>query len=451
MRNARSAAVRALLRFEQGRTGFLSEDLDRPDIEERDRPLAREIAYGVLRRRRLLDHLIGGLSRKGLPSDPLLLSVLRVGVYQLLYCPSIPARAAVHSTVSLLGAERRSFPNALLRRIAGMIEGRAADPSNPRREIPLGEDRTLDLGDLAFRRDRPALDPGILGVLHSLPDFLVRRWVERHGARAEGILAAAGARPAIFLRNRAGLCSPKELRLRLEGEGVSVAPARHPRVLRWEGGASPFGTSCFRDGWFVAQDPTAVEAAEALRVRPGERVLDLCAAPGTKATLLAEATGPGGVVHAHDVRARRLDLVRANAERLSLPWLKIAENPDEAGLVDAVLVDAPCSNTGVLARRAEARWRIEETTFSDMARVQRELLADAMRRVVPGGRVLYSTCSIEPEEDEQVVRSVLGGEWTLAAERLILPLARECDGGYFALLEHRGFAPSDLPPAKIVT
>jgi 16S rRNA (cytosine967-C5)-methyltransferase len=315
-----------------------------------------------------------------------------------------------------------------------MIAARPAEPQQSATEVALSPTRTLVLPEPGLVPGEGMPDP--LALRHSLPDFLVARWRAHHGAAVQGICAAASARPEVFLRNCAPQCDVPALQQRLSSAGVECAAASHPRVLRWSGGESPFATACFRDGWFVVQDPTAVRAAEAVPVRLGGSVLDLCAAPGTKATLLAEGVGAGGAVYAFDRDVARRQRIRDNAARLRLPQLQMVEDLDAVPPVDAVLVDVPCSNTGVIARRVEVRRRLRPVTIVDLAAAQRELLLQATQRVAPGGTVVYSTCSLEPEENGQLVREALPPGWALVHEQLTLPSASICDGGYFAVLRH---------------
>jgi 16S rRNA (cytosine967-C5)-methyltransferase len=195
-----------------------------------------------------------------------------------------------------------------------------------------------------------------------------------------------------------------------------------------------FGTRAFADGWFVVQDPTAIAAARAVGARPGERIVDYCAAPGTKATLLAEAVGDAGAVFAYDPSAPRRRSIVENAERLRLAQIKVCSStgdlPHDA---DRVLVDVPCSNTGVLARRVEVRERIDSETFASLAELQRTILTSAVDHARPGASVVYSTCSIEPEENDPGVAAVAASrDLAVLEEVTTLPVAGSCDGGYFA-------------------
>ncbi len=431
MADARAVAMRALVALELGQAPRLRDALDTRTLPPRDQAFAFELAHGVLRRERLLDHVLLGLAHRGLPEDPRLVAALRLGAYQLTFVPGMPTHAAVHATVQIV-RNNKGFANAVLRGIArAIVDGPVADE---RRDLALGPTRVLRLA-----RPLPDDEALRLAVVHSLPDFLVQRWVAAFGIEAaRQIAAAASATPGVFLRV-AATRQPAALAAELTAAGVEVATTAHERMLRWSGGSSPFATAAFRDGAFVVQDPTAAAAAAALPCGPGDVVVDLCAAPGTKTTALAERVRPGGRVFAFDVDAARRQRIAENVARLHLG--DVVQIVDDAGALpraDAVLADVPCSNSGVLARRVEVRRRLQPSTFADLVPLQRRLLAQALTLSKPGGVVLYSTCSIDPEENDGVVDAVLADgatpRATVESRCLTLPKAGECDGGWFALL-----------------
>lgn len=426
---ARGAALATLQLFEKGRIGRVSEELQRRRLEPRDAALAADLALGVVRNQRLLDLVLEGFCTRGLPKDPRTRSALRMGAYQLLLQEGMPARAAVYETVELLQRDQ-AFVNAVLRRCSEAIQDRPADPTKPDTEIELSRTRSLVL-----------LQPGLaaskepLALRHSLPDFLVARWRRELGDVATTrVCAATSSQPAVFLRACNGI--PRDdLAKELLRDGVRTESACHPLALRVESGA-PFGSEAFRRGMFVAQDPTAIEAAEAVGAAPGMAVLDLCAAPGTKATLLAERVKPDGIVYAFDPDESRRKRIVENATRLSLhKWLRVIGDVAEAPQCDAVLADVPCSNTGVLHRRVEARHRLRPETFAAMVAIQRPILDLAAQKTKPGGVLVHSTCSIEREENGDLARAAAAAHGLcLEREQLSLPESRVRDGGYFARL-----------------
>jgi 16S rRNA (cytosine967-C5)-methyltransferase len=274
-----------------------------------------------------------------------------------------------------------------------------------------------------------------LAIVHSLPDFLAVRLCAQHGLGGlERIGAAASASPAVFLRI-AGDRRAADLAQVLAAEQVATAATGHPSILAWTGGGSPFASTAFRDGWFTVQDPTALRAAEAVGAAPGMTVVDLCAAPGTKTTVLAERVRPGGCVFAYDRDRVRRQRIAENAQRLGLlAEIRVVADASALPVADAVLADVPCSNTGVLGRRVEVRSRLTAETFAGLAVQQRSLLEQAFRLARPGGCVVYSTCSIDRAENEDLVRAALRGDFRLEREDLTLPQAGVCDGGYHAVL-----------------
>jgi 16S rRNA (cytosine967-C5)-methyltransferase len=439
MTSSRAVAFRALLQLEQGRCQRVREALERgfrapgERLPPRDMAFAWELAHGVVRNERWLDAILATFAHRGLPRDPGLLCAIRLGAHQLLMVPGMPAHAAVHETVALLH-RNQAFANAMLRAIARNLVDRAADQARSATEVPISPTRTLVLPAPGLAPAFAAHDP--LAIRHSLPDWLVARWRKAHGDRVQSICEACSAIPHVFLRATEHAGSAAHLAEQLAVDGVRTEPASHPAVLQWSGGESPFSSRAWREGWCVVQDPTAVRAAEALGVAPGETVVDLCAAPGTKTMLLAERAGPTGHVHAHDVDPARCQRIRENVARLHFePRVTVTTDAATLPRADAVLADVPCSNSGVLGRRVEVRHRLTEQAIRDLTAVQRTLLEQAISLAKPGGRVAYSTCSIEPEEDGDLVRSVLRPGLALVSEQLTLPVAGSCDGGYVAVLQ----------------
>jgi 16S rRNA (cytosine967-C5)-methyltransferase len=218
-------------------------------------------------------------------------------------------------------------------------------------------------------------------------------------------------------------------------ENLMFELKRHPSLGRMES---------FQQGHFYVQDPSTVMAVGLLEVQSGQEVLDLCAAPGGKTTYLAQLLGGQGKLVAHDTSEERLALVRENCARMGVSGVTLA-TPAELGrvsfgLYDRVLVDAPCSNTGVMRRRVDLRWRIRAEELERLAQAQAELLATAAGYLKPGGALVYSTCSLEPEENRGIVQRFLSlhPKFQLASERELTPFRDRVDGAYAARLRHRG-------------
>lgn len=441
---ARSLALQVLLDCGR-REGFVQELLDRrlneTGLSSPDRRLATHMACGVLRRRGTLLALLAPLVNRPLDEvTPWLVDALCLGAYQLAMLTQVPRHAALNETVELavaFGDPRvKGFLNGVLRAFASLV-------TDDRLTTP-GPDR-LPMEDGAFRGlTRPAFpDPArqpmeYFGRAFGLPLWLARRWWDRHGEAECHRLGFWFARPgALTLR----VNETRATREQLLAAIPRSEPGGHPAAVRLREGAAVRELPGYAEGWFAVQDESAMRAAAAAQARPGWSVLDLCAAPGGKATHLAEMMGDEGRVVACDVEAGRLATVRELAGRLGLRSVETAlVSPFDAqsvpqGPFDAVLADVPCSNTGVMGRRPELRWRLGPADLTELVAVQRRLLKRALSRVRPGGVVVYSTCSVEPEENGELVRGVLAETpgLRLEAEEEAVP-GRPADGGYWARL-----------------
>lgn len=389
-----------------------------------DRRLAQELVLGVLRWRRTLDELIAART-DGRPIPPIPRTLLRLGIYQLLWLDRIPDHAAVHDSVEL--ARRLGFPaqagfvNAVLRNVI-----RDREPTRLRLE-------QLQRTDLA------------LGW--SLPSWLISRWSTRYGPEElETLCRRVNTPPSLFARVNRLKNSPEALLRRWDSEGV----VHHERSLDWvepgsvyelSGVAAVADLGSFQDGGFYLQDPSTLLAVRELAPCPDESILDLCAAPGGKTLYIADRMANAGRIVAHDTSEGRLALLRENAERLGITCVSaVTSLPAPVAEFDGVLVDAPCSNTGVLRRRVELRWRLKPDEFQRMAAVQVSLLADAAQRVLPGGRIVYSTCSLEPEENAEVVTQFLTSHpgFTVETQRTLDPVRDGVDGAFVARLRASG-------------
>jgi len=366
----------------------------RGPVKREDAALATELTLGVLRWQRLLDFLlerhlnqpIGGL-------DLEVLLALRMGLYQLRYLQRVPARAAVNESVELTKWAKKGsaarLVNAVLRRAA-----RAAD--QPAEQF--------------VPHDLPAAER--LSILYSHPTWMVRRWFELFGEARTLALLEANNRPhrvTCIVQDDAQLEQAAEA---LREAGLSVEPGRLLRSAWTVHGGDPAKTEAFRHGWISFQSEASHMVALLVDVKLGQRVLDLCAAPGGKTAVLARAAGPGALVVAADSHLHRLRAMRAHLERVGtgntcLLALDATSPLPIAVEFDRILVDAPCSGTGTLAANPEIRWRLRPEDFPDFQRRQTALLCHALERLAPGGRLVYSTCSLEPEENEQVVSEVL--------------------------------------------
>jgi 16S rRNA (cytosine967-C5)-methyltransferase len=373
--------------------------------DDRDRALAAEIATGVERWRAALDHLIVHFARRPIARlDPEIVAILRLSVYQLLHLTRVPAAAVVDDAVDLAGrAGKRSaggLVNAVLRAIA---RGRGRLPLPP---------RPADPGDRAG-----ALAYGSITLSH--PEWLVARWLDRYGFDAtERRLEFDNAPAPLTLRANRLRTTVEELRARLAADEVEASPGRYaPDALVVAHGHSARGAD---HGLFVVQDEASQLVALLAGRRPGPRVLDTCASPGGKTTALAAAMGDRGLLVACDVRDRRIDLLRRTVATSGASNVRIAQADLLARLpfsarFDTVLVDAPCSGLGILRRDPDIRWRRREDDLPSLAAAQLVMLQHAAEAVDAGGRLVYATCSSEPEENEGVASAFLATSPAFAA------------------------------------
>ncbi len=444
--NARSLALQVLLDCRR-HDAFVQEILDQRLAENPlappDRRLATQLAYGVLRRRGTLHALLRPFVRRQ-PSqvEPWLWDALGLGAYQLALLTHIPPHAALHETVELATLYGRpgakGFLNGVLRKLASLVtDGRTNAPAADALPLEHGEYRRLAQPVLPDPATHPV---EYLSAGFSLPPWLAQRWHERYGAAECRRLGFWFAGPApLTLRCNPLRCTREELLHKLEAAQVAAEAGTHPQAVRLREAAPIRELPGYDFGWFCVQDESAMRVASALGPEPGESVLDFCAAPGGKATHLAELMGDRGRVVACDTDARRLATVQELARRLGLTSVETCllgqDQPPPAGPFDKVLVDVPCSNTGVLGRRPEARWRLRPEDLRQLVGLQTRLLRQAVERVRPGGRVVYSTCSIEPEENRRVVEAILKEVPAVRreADEEAVP-GRPADGGYWARL-----------------
>jgi len=366
--------------------------------DDRDRALATEIAAGVERWRGALDHVIGRAAKGGLPRvDPEILLILRLSAYQLLYLTRVPAAAVVDDAVDLARRARKSsasgFVNAVLRRLS---RERRALVLPPRPTDPFDRDRTLEY----------------LTVTLSHPQWLATRWLDRFGFEVtERWMQFDNAAGRMTIRANRFVTSPAALVERLATHGIRVVPARYaPDALTVVEG-NPLQGGADLAGAFIVQDEASQLIALLTGPHPGRRVLDACAAPGGKATAIA-STDASIMLVACDLRQRRVDLLArttrtACATNVRIVQADVLSTLPFANRFDCVLLDAPCSGLGTLRRDPDIRWRRQEPDIKRFADAQLRMLRNVAAAVTPGGRLVYATCSSEPEENEQVVEAFL--------------------------------------------
>ncbi|GAB2702292.1 16S rRNA (cytosine(967)-C(5))-methyltransferase RsmB [Paenibacillus thermoaerophilus] len=357
--------------------------------------LATELTYGTIQRLLTLDYFLDRYVKKGIAKlEPWVRALLRLSLYQLLYMPRIPEHAAVSEAVAI--AKRRGHAG-----IAGVVNGTLRTMLRERDKLKLPE-------------GLPAAER--ISLAESHPRWLVERWIGAFGeATAEAMCRANNEPPRISARVNRLRGTRESLLDELRAGGRDAAPSEVSRDgIVVAGGGNLALTDWYASGRLSVQDESSMLVAEAVAPEPGMNVLDACAAPGGKASHLAERMGDRGAVWACDVHEHKVALLQAHAERLGLSSLRpvLSDARELSGRFgpesfDRVLLDAPCSGLGVLRRKPDARWRKTPDEIRSLTGLQKELLDSVAGLVAPGGLLVYSTCTTEPEENELQVRAFL--------------------------------------------
>jgi len=395
---ARAAAAILLCELEKQSASFdeLLQALDAKLSDNRDARFARHLAIGAVRWQKRLDWIIAPCCSRPIDElSPWARHILRLGTYEFFWLDRVPQRATVHTSVELAKHFTHrgiaSLVNAVLRKI--LRQKTQIQYPDPQRE-PLR----------------------YLAIYYSHPEWLVERWVQRWDNEFVKTILATNNQPSQLNLRLHPLRAHPNLASELDLEPVGPLPG----FFKAANGAKIFASHAYDQGQFQVQDPNAALAVALLDPQPGEHLLDLCSAPGGKATQAAIAMDDRGLVVATDISASRLQRVRENAQRLRLrnlhPVVRDGTTPG-TGLFDRVLVDVPCSSTGVLGRRPDARWRRKPDELKDLTNRQSLLLQRAYEHLRPGGSLVYSTCSLEEEENEGVVEHFLNQVSTAQLER----------------------------------
>lgn len=421
----REIAFRRLQRIETGGAyaGLVS-GTPREGDDPREERFATEITSGVTRWRRWLDFLIDQFF-SGAPGtlESRVRLVLRIGIYELLFLDT-PTHAAINEAVELarmLGAQRAT----------GLVNGILRSIDRKRDNLP--EPRSSDAAE-------------VLAIRASHPSWMVRRWIDRLGVDAARRLCEWNNQTPLFgIRINTGRISPDEFRSRLDEEQITWEPARFLDDMIVVKSVQPLIRSGYvADGLCVVQDESAALVVRLLDPLPEERVLDCCAAPGGKSLYAAERMQNRGRIVSLDINRQRVKLISKAAERLGTTIID-AQTIDATklpqafnGAFDRVLVDAPCSGLGVLSRRADLRWRISVADLIELASLQEQLLASAAEAVKPGGILVYSTCTIEPDENAAQIERFLANHPAFSVQdvREWIPSEVVSDEGFMATLPH---------------
>lgn len=445
LKSARAIAAEVLNRCDP-RKNYAGPVLDKLLRETDQRQKATDLVFGTMRNRGAIDTVIAAFS--GRPVERIqetLLAIIRVGVYELIYCPEAHEYAIVNEAVenakAATGKKQAGFVNAVLREIMRHIRNRQSPLSQADMRCTLVQTAStgseFDTDFLPDCRLRPA---AYLSTVFSLPEWLVTDWLDEFGEEAaRQICLASNRKPSVTIRPNKLRTTTGALVGKLEQAGIELDITADGSALRVRSPQAISQLPGFVEGEFTVQDVAASQAVRLLDPQPGRTILDLCAAPGVKTTQLAEATGDSATIVATDINRRRLEKVKENIARLGVKSVDIVRY-EELGdsTFDCVLLDVPCSNTGVLARRIEARYRVSQESIQALTDIQGDLLNSAAARVKPRGRICYSTCSIQKAENGELVGDFLKRNHTLEleSEELTLPSAGhfDCDGGYAAIL-----------------
>jgi 16S rRNA (cytosine967-C5)-methyltransferase len=391
----RGVAVRILNRVERSDSYLdrvLDAELRGTELSDLDKGLLTEIVHGVLRWQNKLDWVLNGFSHGNFQkSEVNIKNTLRVALYQILFLDRVPHAAAVNEAVELIkrirGEKVGGLVNAVLRNIIRNLEGiRYPDPN---------EDKVQ-----------------YLSVMYSHPHWMVKRWVKRLGDdETQKLLVANNERPSLSLRINKLKAQPGEFLTMLDQQHIQYSGSTHIDFFVKVKSLTRIGQmDSFRRGFFTIQDESAILPCLMLAPQPGERVIDLCAAPGGKTTAMAEMMKNEGEIIAVDKYEIKLSFIKAACDRLGLRNVKLLAvdaSTLESDQADKVLLDVPCSGLGVLTKKPDIKWKRDITDIIKLAKMQGDFIANAARLVKPGGVLVYSTCTTEPEENQEIVKQFL--------------------------------------------
>ena len=425
MKNARQVAFEALLKVHKdgAYSNLVVDSLlkEHPELDERDKAFVCNIVYGTLDRLILIDYNLGlYLNQPVRKLRPELHTILRMGTYQLLFMDKVPSRAAVNESVNLAKVNKSKFAasmvNAVLRRVS---------------------DNGLRLPESSEN------DPNYLAIKYSCPEWLISLWIDAYGfdnavALAEKALEA----PPVVVRANTTKISADELIWKLAEEGViSQKSEMIPDALVLSNTGSVDELLAYKEGLFHAQDLASQICCKALDAQEGETVFDLCSAPGGKAFTVAETMKNKGVLRAFDIYQSRVELIKSGAERLGLTnvftYLSDATIYNENyGKADRVLCDVPCSGLGIIRRKPEIRFKSRED-IDNLPELQYRILCNAIKYLKDGGRIVYSTCTLNPKENSEICDRFLREHPEFSAVKLFPDLPRYGeDDKYLTLMPH---------------
>jgi 16S rRNA (cytosine967-C5)-methyltransferase len=462
-KSARIIAARVLTHFDLKRdyvSTVLSKLLDHTNEKQR----ATDLVFGTIRNRFVIDNVISRFA--DCPVERIqskLLNIIRIASFELIYNPQTPEYSvlneAVNTAKAIAGKKQTAFVNAVLRQITRHIKERQVPLSQAENQRTLPQNLSTGCQfDTDILPDPEGSPADYLSLAFSLPKWLVVDWLSEFSEeQVRQICFASNRRPSIYIRPNILKTTAEEIAEKLQKADIdceivpNVIPAQagiqkssdaDDSMIRIKSPKAITKLPGFKQGLFTVQDVTASLPVRLLNTRPEWTILDLCAAPGTKTTQLAELTGDSAKIIATDIDPQRLKSVKENIARLGitrvdvLPYEEILNSK-----FDCILLDVPCSNIGVLAKRIEARYRINPKAIEKLTKTQNDLLGTAAKMLKPNGRICYSTCSIQKAENSECVRDFLRRNpgFELESELLTLPSAEgfDRDGGYVAVITRK--------------
>ncbi|MCH4890261.1 16S rRNA (cytosine(967)-C(5))-methyltransferase RsmB [Acidaminobacter sp. JC074] len=357
----------------------------RDDIDTRDKGFISKIVYGVIEQKMYLDYVIRKFTSIRLKKiDPSILNILRMSAYQIMFLDKVPNPAVVDEAVKLT--------KKVNRRHSGFVNGVL-------RSLIRGYEKV----------DLPSDSIEKLSIKYSHPEWLVKRWVSLYGESfTEDLLSSNNETPNLVIRTNTLLINREDLMTKLELDGLEAVKSdivEEGIILKTLGSESIDQMTLFKEGYFTVQDESSMMVGHVLDPKEKSHVLDLCSAPGGKATHIAQLMKNTGQVYACDISKKKLDLVKENVKRLKLNNVRMIENDGRVlnesfvDKFDYVLLDAPCSGLGIIRRKPDIKYQKSEETISELNKIQREMLENAARYLKEGGVLVYSTCTIEPSEN----------------------------------------------------
>ena len=365
----------------------LSKELNRDDIDEKDKGLITEIVYGTLRRKRTLDVLIGNFVKDINLLDKTILNILRVAIYQMYFLDKVPEYAACNEAVE----EAKEISLEASKLVNGILRNYIRDD----KEIVVPGNR---IDEIAYK--------------FSFEPWMIRLFIKQYGEeRTKKIMAGLNETPKVTVRVNEFKGEYDEVYEKLEEIGYNIEEGYAcPEAITIKGGKGVENNEVFKEGLITVQDESAMLVAPLLELQEGDKVLDLCAAPGGKTTHIAELLGDTGEVLAFDLHENKLSLIEENAKRLGLSNIVCKEmdatklNHEYISYADKVLIDVPCSGLGIIRKKPEIKWNKTRQQLRDLIEIQRDIMENAWQYLKPNGIMIYSTCTLNKEENEENIK-----------------------------------------------